>query len=57
MSTKAEVKQLTDKGRLDRSYRADNELSLFDNTVYIAGAQMNRASDWYDDVVRAPRLI
>ena len=49
MSNTAEVNQLTDKDGLDRSYSADNDLSIIDNTVYIAGTHMHRASDWYDD--------
>ena len=51
---KAEVKQLTDKDGLDRSYVAENDLSIIDNTVYIAGPKMNRPSDWYDDVFKVP---
>ena len=53
---KAEVKQLTDKDGLDRSYVAENALSIIDNTVYIAGTKMNRPSDWYDDVFKVPSL-
>ena len=50
------MSQLTDKDGLDRSYSADNDLSIIDNTVYIAGTHMNRASDWYDDFVKVPTL-
>ena len=56
MSKEAEVNQLTDKDGLDRSYSADNDLSNIDNTVYIAGTHMHRASDWYDDFVKVPTL-
>ena len=48
----AGVHQLTDQDGLDRSYSADNDLSIIDNTVYIAGTHMNRASDWYADFVK-----
>ena len=34
---KAEVEQLTNKDGLDRTYNAANELSILDNTIYIAG--------------------
>ena len=54
---KAEVSQLTDKDGLDRSYSADNDLSIIDNTVYIAGTHMNRASDWYDDFVKGANTL
>ena len=53
---KPEVKQLTDKDGLDKSYVAENDLSIIDNTRYIAGAEMNRPSDWYDDVFKVPLL-
>ena len=53
---KAEVKQLTDKDGLDRSYVAENDLSIIDNTVYIAGTKMNRPSDCYDDFFKVPSL-
>ena len=56
MSKQAEVNNLTDKDGSDRSYSADNELAIIDNTVYIAKAHMTRASDWYDDIVKAPTL-
>ena len=39
---KPELKQLTDEDGLDRSYEAKNDLSIIDNTVYIAGTHMNR---------------
>ena len=47
---KVEVKQLTDQDGLDRSYSADNYISIIDNTVYIARTHLGRASDWYDDI-------
>ena len=53
---KAEVNQLTDEDGLDRSYAAKNDLSIIDNTVYIAGTHMKRPSDWYDDVFKVPSL-
>ena len=53
---KAEAKQLTDKDGLDRSYDADNDVSIIDNRVYIAGTKIGRASDWYDDIVKVPAL-
>ena len=53
---KPELKQLTDKDGLDRSYEAKNDLSIIDNTVYISGTHMNRPSDWYDDVFKVPSL-
>ena len=56
ISTNAEVNNLTDKDGTDRSYSADNELAIIDNTVYIAKAQMTRTSDWYDDIVKVPTL-
>ena len=56
ISTKAEVNNLTDKDGTDRSYSADNELAIIDNTVYIAKPQMKRANDWYDDIVKVPTL-
>ena len=31
-------------------------LSIFDNTSYIAGTMIGRASDWYDDIVKVPSL-
>ena len=48
---KAEVKQLTDNDGLDRSYDAENDISVIDNTVYISGTKIGSASDWYDDIV------
>ena len=36
----ADVNQLTDKDGLDRSYSADNDLSIIDNTVSIARTHM-----------------
>ena len=56
MSKQAEVNNLTDKDGSDRSYSVDNEFAIIDNTVYIAKAQMTRASDWYDDIVKVPTL-
>ena len=53
---KAEVTQLTDKDGLDRSYDAENNLSLIDHTVCIPGTKIGRASAWYDDIVKAPSL-
>ena len=53
---KAEVNQLTDKDGLGRSYVAENDLSIIDNTVYIAGTHMNRPSDWYADVFKVPSV-
>ena len=53
---KPELKQLTDKDGLDRSYEAKNDLSIIDNTVYISGTHMNRPSDWYDDVFKVPSI-
>ena len=56
ISKKAKVKQRADKDGLDRSYSADNDLSIIDNTIYIAGTQMNRPSDWRDYFVKVPTL-
>ena len=53
---KVEVKQLTDKDRLDRSYSVDNDISIIHNTVYIAGTHFGRASNWYDDIFEVPSL-
>ena len=53
---KAEPNQLTDRCGLDRSYDANNYISINDNTVYIAGTHLGRASDWYDDIFRVPSL-
>ena len=53
---KAEVKKLTDNDRLDRSYVAENDVSIIGNTVYISGTHMNRPSDWYDDVFKVPSI-
>ena len=53
---KAEVKQLTDKDGLDRSYDAENDISIIDNTIYIAGTHSGRASDWYYDSFKVPSL-
>ena len=47
----AEVKQLTEKDGLGKSYAAENDGSTIDNIIYIAGAHINRASDLYDDKV------
>ena len=52
----AGVHQLTDHDGLDRSSSGENDLSIIDITVYIAGTYMNRASDWYDDFVKVPTL-
>ena len=52
----AGVNKLTDQDGFDKSYCADNDLSVIDNTVYIAGTYMNRASDWCDDFVKVPTL-
>ena len=49
---KVGFKQLTDTFGLGRSYDADNDLSFIDNTIYIAGTHMGRASDWYDDIFK-----
>ena len=53
---KVEVKQFTDKDGLDRSYSADNDTSITDNTVYRAGTHLGRASDWYYDIFKVPLL-
>ena len=50
------VKQLTDKDGLDRSNSADNDISIIDNTVYIARTHLGRASDLYDDIFKVPSL-
>ena len=31
-------------------------ISITDNTVYIAGTHLGRASDWYDDIFKVPSL-
>ena len=51
------MKQLIDKGGLGMPYSADNDLSIIDNTVYIAGIKMNRASGWYDDFVNGANTL
>ena len=56
MSKKAEVNQLTDKAGSDRSYNADNDLSIIDNTLYIARTHIERANDWYDDFVKCANI-
>ena len=43
-------KQLTDRGGLDRAYRAGNDMSIIDNALYTAGTKVGRASGWYDDL-------
>ena len=53
---KEEVKQLTDKDGLDRSYDAANDISITDNTIYLAGTRIGRASDWYVDITNVPTL-
>ena len=53
---KAEMKRLTDKDGLGRSYSTDNDLSIIDNTSYISRTHMNRPSDWYDNVFKVPSL-
>ena len=53
---KPELNQLTDKDGLDGSCEAKHDLSIIDNTVYIAGTHMNRPSDWYDDVFKVPSI-
>ena len=40
---KAEVKQLTDKDGLYKSYDAANNLSIINNTIYISGTNIGRA--------------
>ena len=52
----AGVNQLTDQDGFDRSYCADNDVAVIDNTVYIAGTYMNTASTWYADFVKVPTL-
>ena len=41
-------KQFTDKDGLDRAYGAAHDISIIDNTLYVAGTKMGRASEWYD---------
>ena len=31
-------------------------ISITDNTVYIAGTHLGRASDWYDNILKVPSL-
>ena len=31
-------------------------ISITDNTVYIAGTHLGRASDWYDNIFKVPSL-
>ena len=50
---RVEVKQFTCKDGLDKSHSADNDKSITDNTVYIAGTHSGRASDWYDDILKS----
>ena len=50
------VKQLTYKDGLDRSYSADNDISIKDNAVYISGTHLVRASDCYDDIFKVLSL-
>ena len=38
------------------AYAAANEISIIDNTLYIAGAKLGRASDWYDAITQVPTL-
>ena len=49
---KAVPKQLTDEDGLDRAYGAENDISIIDNTLYIAGTKVGRASDWYVDITK-----
>ena len=41
---------------MDRSYDAENDISIIDNTVYISGTKIGRTSDWHDDRVKVPSL-
>ena len=56
MDPKAVPKQLTDNTRLGRASEAAHDISIIDNTLYIAGPKFGRASDWYDDVTKVPPL-
>ena len=53
---KAEVKATNRYRQLDRSYDANTDISITDNTGHIAAAYMGRASDWSDDYFEVPSL-
>ena len=49
-------KQLMDKVGLGRAYGAAHGISIVDNTLYIVGTKVGRASDWHADITNAPTL-
>ena len=53
---KVEVEHLTFKDGSDKTYDAENDLSIIKSTVYISGTKIDRASDWYDDILEVPSL-
>ena len=41
---------------MDRAYDAANDISIIDNTLYIAGTKLGRARGWYYNITKAPTL-
>ena len=51
-----EPKQLTDKDGLHKAYRANADIAIFDDSLYIAITKIQRESDIYDDVANISTL-
>ena len=41
---------------MDKAYDANADISLIDNTLYIARRERGRASDWYDHTTKGSTL-
>ena len=53
---RAVVNQLTDKDGLDRADAAAHDISVRENTLYIEGFSISKASDLYNNNTKVPTL-